>query len=147
MPISTATLLDEANCSKLEEFLADRIHEFNTEATGYFDGRLLGACIRDEAGQVVAGLSGHTWGGCCEISYLWVSARHRANGLGAALLQAAEAEAVLRGCSLVVLMTHSFQAPRFYERFGYQRTYAIEGRPRGHSNIVFTKSLQSKAAC
>jgi hypothetical protein len=44
----------------------------------------------------------------------------------------------------VVLTTHSFQAPEFYERLGYERKYAIEGRPRGHANIVFVKLLQGQ---
>jgi GNAT superfamily N-acetyltransferase len=139
-------LLEEADCPALDAFLGDRIHEFNVDATGYVDGALLGACIHDEAGQVIAGLSGHTWGGCCEISHLWVHARHRAKGHGSALLQAAEAQAVLRGCTQVVLTTHSFQAPGFYERFGYARQCAIEDRPRGHSNIVFTKRLHSQGS-
>ena len=119
----------------------DRIYEFNSDATGYFDGKLLGASIQNEAGEVIAGLSGHTWGGCCEVSHLWVSTQHRGQGLGKALLHAAEAQAVRRGCSQVVLTTHSFQAPEFYERLGYERKYAIEGRPRGHANIVFVKLL------
>ena len=38
-------------------------------------------------------------------------------------------------------MTHSFQAPMFYERLGYERKYAIEDRPVGHSNIVYVKVL------
>ena len=142
MQTDPVAMLDEAQSREMEEFLADRIHEFNSEATGYFDGKLLGASIRNGAGEVIAGLSGHTWGGCCEISHLWVSANHRGQGLGGALLQAAEAQAVRRGCSQVVLTTHSFQAPEFYARLGYDKKYAIEGRPRGHSNIVFVKLLQ-----
>jgi len=144
MQSDAVALLDEAQCQELEAFLADRIYEFNSEATGYFDGKLLGASIRNEAGEVVAGLSGHTWGGCCEISYLWVSAHHRGQGLGRAILRAAEAQAVRRACSQMVLTTHSFQAPEFYERLGYERKYAIEGRPKGHSNIVFVKLLQGE---
>lgn len=133
--------LDDAHCQELESFLADRIYEFNSEATGYQDGRPLGLTVRDDAGSVIAGLSGHTWGGCCEISHLWVDTQHRGHGLGKALLHAAEVHAADRGCSQIVLTSHSFQAPGFYERFGYERKYAIEGRPRGHANIVFIKRL------
>ena len=79
---ANVALLDEAQCQKLEAFLVDRIYEFNSEATGYFDGKLLGASIRNKAGEVIAGLTGHTWGGCCEISHLWVSGRHRGRGFG-----------------------------------------------------------------
>ncbi len=123
-------------------FLDERIYEFNASATGYFDGRYLGAVLHGETGAIIAGLSGHTWGGCCEIENLWVEEHHRGRGLGAALLHTAEEEALRRGCLQVVLTTHSFQAPAFYQRLGYERKYAIEGRPTGYSNIVFVKSLQ-----
>ena len=144
MQAKDVALLDEVQCQELEAFLVDRIYEFNSEATGYFDGRLLGASIGNNAGDIIAGVSGHTWGGCCEISHLWVSEHHRGRGLGSALLQATEAQALRRGCLQVVLITHSFQAPEFYARHGYQRKYAIEGRPRGYSDIVFVKSLQGE---
>ena len=144
MQTDAIVLLDEVQCQELEGFLVDRIYEFNSEATGFCDGRLLGASIRNETGQIIAGFNGHTWGGCCEISHLWVSERHRGQGLGRALLHAAETEALRRGCLQVVLTTHSFQAPEFYTRLGYERKYAIEGRPKGHSNIVFVKLLQGE---
>jgi GNAT superfamily N-acetyltransferase len=144
MQCHAIVFLDETQCQELEAFLVDRIYEFNSEATGYFDGKLLGARVQNEAGEVIAGLNGHTWGGCCEISNLWVDQRHRGQGLGRTVLRAAEAEARRRGCSRVVLTTHSFQAPQFYERLGYQRIHAIEGRPKGHFNIVFIKSLQGE---
>jgi hypothetical protein len=41
----------------------------------------------------------------------------------------------------VVVMTHSFQAPKFYGHLGYERKYAIEDRPLGHSDIVYVKPL------
>jgi GNAT superfamily N-acetyltransferase len=143
---TTVALLDEDRCRELESFLADRIYEFNSGVTGYFDGRLLGGSVRLDTGEVIAGFSGHTWGGCCEISNLWVDERHRGQGLGRTLLQEAEAEALRRGCAQVVLTTHSFQAPGFYERLGYQRKCAIEGRPAGHRDIVYVKALAGEHA-
>lgn len=135
---------DDADCQALGAFLSDRIYEFNATATGYFDGRLLAGCVRSESGEVIAGFDGHTWGGCCELSHVWVDERHRGQGLGTLLLRAAEAEAVARGCVQVVLATHSFQAPGFYERMGYEKKYAIEGRPRGHADIIYVKVLHGE---
>lgn len=137
-------LLDEVQCQELDAFLVERIYEFNSKVAGYFDGRLLGASVQNEAGEVIAGCSGYTWGGCAEISHLWVNEHHRGYGWGKTLLHVAEAEAVRRGCTQVVLITHSFQAPGFYERLGYERKYAIEGRPKGHSDIIFVKSLEGE---
>jgi GNAT superfamily N-acetyltransferase len=133
--------LDESRCRELEAFLVERIYEYNSRATGYFDGKLLGASYQNEAGEIIAGISGHTWGGCCQISNLWVNETHRRQGLGRKLLQAAEAEALRRGCLQVVLATHSFQAPEFYASLGYERKYAIEGLPKGHSDFIFVKVL------
>jgi len=141
MSTKVVVLLSEAECPELESFLADRIYEFNSQATGYLDGKLLAGRVRDGAGEVIAGFSGHTWGSCCYLSHVWVHEQHRGKGLGKALLQVAETEARHRGCIQMVLLTHSFQAPRFYERVGYERKYTIEGRPRGHSDIVYVKLL------
>jgi GNAT superfamily N-acetyltransferase len=144
MQVHAVALLDETRCEELDSFLSDRIYEFNSEVTGLRDGRLLGGRVVNDAGEIIAGFSGYTWGGCCEISYLWVDAHHRGQGLGRALLHSAEAEAHRRGCEQVVLLTHSFQAPEFYARHGYERKYAIEGRPRGHADIVLAKLLPAR---
>ena len=138
-------LHDESRYQEIDSFLVDRIYEFNAKATGYADGRFLAGTIRDDAGEIIAGISGYTWGGCCELTHVWVHERHRGQGLGKALVRAAESEAVHRGCEQVVLMTHSFQAPEFYEHLGYERTYAIQGRPRGYSDIVYIKRLDANA--
>ena len=131
----------EAECESLGSFLADRIYEYNVKATGYANGRLLAGCVRNSSGEVIAGYNGHTWGGCCELANLWVHELHRGQGLGALLLRAAESEALARGCARVILATHDFQAPGFYERMGYERKFAIEGRPSGHMDIIYVKPL------
>jgi ribosomal protein S18 acetylase RimI-like enzyme len=133
---------DDAECQQLTAFLTDRIYEFNAKATGYSDGMLLAGCVRNDSGEIIAGFNGHTWGGCCEVSNIWVHERYRGQGLGTLLLRTAEAEAAARGCVRVVLATHTFQAPGFYERMGYQRKYAIEENPKGHADIIFVKLIQ-----
>jgi len=135
-------LSTESECESLGAFLADRIYEFNVEATGYADGRLLAGCVRDESGEIIAGYNGHTWGGYCELAHLWVHERHRGQGLGTLLIRAAESEALARDCAQIILATHDFQAPGFYERMGYERKYVIEGRPRGHVDIIYVKPLR-----
>jgi GNAT superfamily N-acetyltransferase len=124
------------------ERLEHEINAFNFRATGCTDGRALAAFVRDATGALRAGLSGHTWGGCCEIRFLWVSEGERRGGLGSALLAAAEREARARGCERVVLSTHSFQAPGFYARHGYAECGRADGYPRGHAQIFLTKSLR-----
>lgn len=127
---------------RLRRFLEDRLYAFNAEATGIDDGELLWASVTDAAGAVIAGISGHTWGGCCEIVQMWVDEAWRGQGVGTALMAAAEQEAVRRDCAQIVLTTHSFQAPEFYERLGFERLAAVPGYPRGHENVLYLKRLR-----
>ena len=141
MDPTAVELCDEDECKALDDFLVERVYEFNAKATGYFDGRLLGGRLRDERGAVVGAFNGHTWGGCCVIAHLWVDEARRGRGLGRELLRAAEAEATRRGCAQVVLSTHSFQAPGFYARLGYERRAVIRDWPAGHADVVYVKRL------
>jgi GNAT superfamily N-acetyltransferase len=144
MNIHVVLSQSEATCKEIDSFLDDRIYEFNARATGYSDGKLLAGCVRDAHGDVNAGFSGHTWGGCCELSYVWVHERYQGQSVGRRLLEAAEGEARSRECKQVVLATHSFQAPGFYERLGYERKFVLEGVPLGHQKVIYVKRLQEE---
>jgi len=65
----------------------------------------------------------------------------RKQGYGGALMESAESEAIARGCSLIVLDTHSFQAPRFYQRLGYEIIGSHPDYPRGHQKHYLRKRL------
>jgi GNAT superfamily N-acetyltransferase len=128
--------------AELNVFLDDRIYEFNIQATGFRDGRPFAGVIRDdETTSIIAAINGHTWGRCCHRVHLWVHESRRGHGIGRALLQAAEAEAIRRGCTQALLSTHSFQAPAFYERLGYVRQATVPNYPQGHAQHVYLKQL------
>ena len=131
---------------EIEHFLAERIYEFNARATGYFDGDHFSGTRRDASGVIRAGIYGYTWGGCAYVSYLWVDQSERHQGLGTALLVAAEEHAKTKGCSVVFLATHSFQAPRFYERMGYKQQSILQDHPIGYTSFIFAKRLGANAA-
>ena len=111
------------------QYLEDRIYEFNSGATDIADGELLAFFVR-ERDRIVAGICGNTWGGTCELRQFWVEESQRHRGLGTELFEAAEQEARRRGCTQVVLMTFSFQAPAFYERHGFEVVATIDDHPR-----------------
>jgi GNAT superfamily N-acetyltransferase len=136
----TAFVVSDAD-DGLRERLNEEINAFNVAATGLDDGALLGIAVREDGGALVAGLFGWTWGGCGYIEVLWVRAGQRGRGLGTRLLAAAEREIGRRGCGQVVLSTHSFQAPGFYARFGYQECGRTPAYPRGHEQIHLVKRL------
>jgi ribosomal protein S18 acetylase RimI-like enzyme len=125
----------------LDAFVDERLYHYNTQATGVTGGLALVGAIRNASGQVLGAVSGHTWGGTCEILRLWVHDAHRRQGLGTALIEAAEREARRRGCAQVCLSTHTFQAPRFYERRGYRCVGSIEDYPPGHAKRFYVKRL------
>jgi ribosomal protein S18 acetylase RimI-like enzyme len=121
--------------------LKNAIDAFNYDATGFRDGRYLTAFVRDASGAMIAGLSGFTWGGYAKVEYLWVAEPYRRAGLGRRLLTAGEDEARARGCDLIVLDTHDFQAPGFYAKLGYVVSGRVEGTPRGNAQTWFRKVL------
>jgi ribosomal protein S18 acetylase RimI-like enzyme len=134
-----------AEDAALDALLSDRLYEFNVDVTGISDGELLSIAVRDGSGNLIAGLNGHSWGGCCEVKQLWIDEQQRGQGLGSTMMMAAEREATRRGCVQIVLSTHSFQAPEFYESLGYIRLAAIPNYPKGHENILYIKYLQSSS--
>ena len=131
------------DAAEVEAFLAARIYEYNADATGYRDAESFAALHHDAAGAVEAGVSGYTWGGCCYVSYLWVTRASRGKGLGSALLDAVERHAGSKRCRLILVSSHSFQAPGFYARKGYQLVARIDDHPVGHWSAIFVKRLDS----
>ena len=123
--------------------LNDRLYRFNAAATGVDDGRWLAIFVRDAAGQVEAGLHGWTWGRTGFVQTLWVREDLRGRGLGSRLIAAAEREAARRGCREVQLDTHSYQAPAFYCRRGYEVVGELPGWPEDTTRLFLRKALTS----
>ena len=120
-------------------YLEAQINAHNVRAAGADDYRALATFVRDGEGEMMAGLSGYTWAGFCEIRFLWVHETQRGRGLGTQLLLAAEREAAARGCRGVTLNSYTFQAPGFYRRHGYAEVGRAEDCPPGQANVFFTK--------
>lgn len=138
-----AFVIETAPTPEHMQYLEDRLYEFNAEATGITDGQGLAIFVRDEQERIVAGICGHTWGGCCEIRQLWVEGSRRRQGLGTRLLQAAEQEARRRHCRQMVLTTFDFQAPEFYTKRGFHLLAAVDDYPQGHESLLLQKVLVS----
>lgn len=128
----------DADVAAIEE----RIAAFNIATAGYNDYRPLAIFVRDDAGAIVAGLTGYTWGGVLKVEYLWVHEALRRQGYGTRLMRAAEEEAHARGCRQAVLDTHSFQAPDFYPILGYVQCGLAEDWPVGYQQAYFQKRLR-----
>jgi GNAT superfamily N-acetyltransferase len=129
---------DDALAARLDAELA----EFNFDATGIRDAREFAAALHDEGGALMAGVQGWTWGATCWVERLWVREDTRHRGLGRRLLIAVESEARARGCGQLALTTHSFQAPGFYQRLGFETVGELADYPVGHASLLMRKRLR-----
>ncbi len=125
-----------------DRYLAQRLYEFNVSATAISDGIEYGRVIRNSSKAIIAGVSGHTWGGTCQVNHLWVQENYRGSGLGLSLMNEVEVHARKMKCTQIVLFTHSFQAPQFYEKLGFKRMSETRNYPIGHSQLQFVKRLK-----
>ncbi len=120
----------------LDQRLNDELTRFNTAATpGIAAAEELTVKVEHD-GELVAGVSGWTWGQAAGIGMTWVHESQRGTGLGASLLAAFESAAVERGCTHVFVTSFTFQAPAFYERQGYEEIFRWESVPTPGSDDV-----------
>jgi GNAT superfamily N-acetyltransferase len=124
------------------EFLEAQIRHEADAAMGLGDEVDLAIFVRD-GDTLVAGISGWTWGDCCELQNLWVDPSLRGRGLATRLIAAAEAEATARGCSQTVHFTYDFQARALYEQSGYELVGRVKDFPSGTDVLWYRKDLRS----
>ena len=135
--IVTDTVSDQ-----IEEIIGGGLNSYNDEVTGYADRRPLAVLVTDsETGEVLGGATGRSSLGLLFLELFYLPATLRGAGIGAAVLQTFEEEGRRRGCVAAVLYTISFQAPGFYERYGWKRFGEVACEPPGTSRIFLTKLL------
>jgi ribosomal protein S18 acetylase RimI-like enzyme len=126
----------------IAERLIDEVDRFNVRTTGIEDAQELLAKETGDNGELLGGVYGWSWGGTCWIEALWVREDMRRSGLGSRLLQAAESIARERGCRQLALDTHTFQAPDFYVRHGFELAGRLPDYPAGHDHLLMRKRLE-----
>ena len=132
----------EGNPDPLDvEFLETQIRCEASDAMGLGDEVELAIFARD-GDEILAGISGWTWGDCCELQSLWVKPSLRGHGVATRLIAAAEAEAAARGCAQTVHFTYDFQARALYERSGYELVGRVENFPSGADVLWYRKRLK-----
>ena len=119
--------------------------EFNARHSGGETPQYLFASVRDVGGTLVGGLVGATYLGWLQVHSVWLSDDLRGRGYGTSLMEAAEREAIKRGCTKAFLETLSFQALPFYEKLGYTVFSRLQDFPPGGARYALKKNLTSIA--
>ena len=126
----------------IEEIIGGGLNAYNDEITGYADRRPLAVLVKNpKTGEVLGGATGRSSLGLLFLELFYLPPTLRGAGIGATVLQTFEQEGRRRGCVAAVLYTISFQAPGFYERYGWRRFGEVACEPPGTSRIFLTKQL------
>ncbi|WP_192254585.1 GNAT family N-acetyltransferase [Mesorhizobium silamurunense] len=114
---------------------------FNDHDVGASGRKSLAVFVRDDAGAIVAGISGYTAWGWLYVQWLWVDEKLRGRRIAASMLDAAEREALARGCQAAWIDTFNPTAAKVYQRQGYQPFGTLPDFPVGRSRIFLQKKL------
>jgi len=123
-----------------EQLLRHALGSWNIRVTGHDDYAPAYFFLRDSGGAIQGGVLSYVWGRWLHVDILWVADDLRGRGWGSKLLQAAESEGRSKGATAAFLDTFDWQARPFYERFGYEVVFEIDGLPAGHSRYFMRKS-------
>jgi GNAT superfamily N-acetyltransferase len=122
-------------------FLGERLAAFNDSDVGASGRKALAVLVRDEDGAVIAGISGYTAWGWLYVQWLWVDDRLRGQRMAGKMLDAAEREALARGCHGALIDTFNPKALKAYERRGYRPFGTLADFPVGRSRVFLQKKL------
>jgi GNAT superfamily N-acetyltransferase len=127
--------------------------EFDVEVSGglaAFNAASLGASAQRDlavsiyAGdELVGGLAGFTAWDWLFVKWLWIRDDARGQGLGARAVDAAEREAIKRGCRAAWLDTLNPEARRLYERCGFVVFGELPDFFAGHTRFFMQKQFDA----
>ena len=127
--------------SQKSQIIGDFIHSYNRAKREASESEPLNIYVEDESGELMAGLVGETFGNWLEIEYLFVKEDIRGQGIGSQLLQQAESEAKKRNCRFAFVNTYQFQAPAFYQKYGYKEVFTLKDYPYTGQRHYYQKDL------
>ena len=132
--------LENTESQKAQE-IGNLIRSYNRSKREAAECEPLNLYVEDEQGQLLAGLVAETFGNWLEIEYLFVKEDLRGQGIGSQLLQQAESEAKKRNCRFAFVNTYQFQAPAFYQKYGYQEVFTMKDYPYTGQRHYYQKEL------
>jgi GNAT superfamily N-acetyltransferase len=141
MSAEPTIILTDDHDPRAHAVVTEGLAAYNREVFGRVDSRTLDVHIRDDSGEIIGGLLGHTSLGLFFLDLFYLPATLRRGGMGGRIMATAEDEARRRGCTQAFVYTVTFQAPGFYEKHGYRRFGEIACPPDGATRIFLTKPL------
>ncbi len=135
-------VVEDKPASATVDRLRHSLSEFNRAHAGHDHHKDLIIVLRNAHNKMVGGLVGGTYYGYLHVDVLWVDEAERRAGHGGRLLEAAEQEAVKRGCTYAHLDTHGFQALGFYQKRGYTVVGELKDLPPGDCRYLLRKVLK-----
>ena len=127
--------------SHKSQIIGDLIRSYNRSKREAAESEPLNIYVEDDSGELMAGLVGETFGNWLEIEYLFVKEDIRGQGIGSQLLQQAESEAKKRNCRFAFVNTYQFQAPAFYQKYGYKEVFTLKDYPYTGQRHYYQKDL------
>lgn len=125
--------------SEIFETLVSELRQFNMSHMDNEKSKPLSVIATDDIGKIIAGVSGRTIYNQLLIEILWVSESARGSGLGTNLMLRAESEAKARGCIAAQVDTLSFQAPKFYQKLGFEIVGKVADIPNSPERFFLVK--------
>ena len=127
--------------SQQAQKIGELVRSYNRSKREAAESEPLNLYIEDEHGRLLAGLVAETFGNWLEIEYLFVKEDLRGQGIGSQLLQQAESEAKKRNCRFAFVNTYQFQAPAFYQKYGYKEVFVLKDYPYSGQRHYYQKDL------
>jgi GNAT superfamily N-acetyltransferase len=125
-------------------FVGEKLSSFNDADVGAADKTPLAIFVRGEDEEILAGISGYTAWGWLYIQWLWVDDSLRGQRTAGRMLQAAEDEALSRGCHSAFIDTFNPAAKNAYERQGYGTFGELPDFPIGRTRSFLKKQLVAR---
>ena len=80
------------------------------------------------------------------IKYLWLTESLKGQGMGTKIISMLEVEAIDWVLTSIALETYSFQAPEFYQKFGFIEEGKFESYPCfGINKLFYQKNFNCKS--
>jgi len=119
-----------------------RLREFNSTYVGEYPAtEHIRLNARETDGSVVGGIRAVVALSWLRVEVLWVDEAARGRGIGSRLLAEAERLAREMGARHAALETFEWQAPRFYQKRGYEEVARLEGYAKGYYLALMKKAL------